>query len=71
MEAYLGETREVVQCFLDHHITFSKCLFVLEDALARLERRELIRQVQTNTPGASDRKSRPHAYKLSASAAAG
>ena len=71
MEAYLGETSEVVQCFLDHNITFSECLFALEDALARLERRELLRQVQTNTRGAPDRKSRPRSYKRSASAVAG
>ena len=36
MEAYRGETREVVGCFLDHHITFRECLFALDEALARL-----------------------------------
>ena len=69
MEAYLGETREVVQCFLDHHITFSECIFALKDALARLERRELLRQVQANVCDPTQRKSSAHAYKRSASAA--
>lgn len=69
MEVYLGETREVVQCFLDHHITFSECLFALEDALARLEQRELLRRVQANAFDPLDRKSNARAHKRSASAA--
>lgn len=71
MEAYMGETRAVVQCFLDHHITFSECLFAMEEALVRLERRELLRHVQTNAVDPPDRKPNAHVYKRSASAAAG
>ena len=53
VEAYRGETLEVIECYLDHQITFSECVllrlapvgfFALEEALARLERRELLRE---------------------------
>jgi hypothetical protein len=69
MEAYWGETQEVVACFLDHHITFSECIFALEEALARLEQRESLRQIQAIAFDPPDRKSCAHAYKRSASAA--
>ena len=59
-----GETREVIECYLDHQITFSECVFVLEEALVRLERRELLREF-----GSLERKSPVQAYKRSASAA--
>jgi len=69
MEAYRGETREVMAYFLDHHITFSECLFALEEALTRLEQRELLRQTLANAFDLPDRKSSAQAYKRSASAA--
>ncbi len=63
MEAYRGETREVIECYLDHEITFSECVFALEEALARLERRELLREFDSD-----ERKSPARVYKRSASA---
>ena len=44
MEAYRGERREVLESYLDHQITFSEYVFALEEALARLERREILRE---------------------------
>jgi hypothetical protein len=63
MEAYRGETREVFECYLDHQITFSEYVFALEEALARLERRELLREFDS-----VERKSPARVYKRSASA---
>ena len=63
MEAYRGETREVLECYLDHQITFSEYAFALEEALARLERRELLREFDS-----VERKSPARTYKRSASA---
>ena len=62
VEAYRGETREVIECYLDHQITLSECVFALEEALARLKRREL-REFDS-----VDRKSPARVYKSSASA---
>jgi hypothetical protein len=64
MEAYRGETREVFECYLDHQITFSEYVFALEEALARLERRELLRDFDSPL----ERKSPARTYKRSASA---
>jgi hypothetical protein len=44
MEAYRGERQEVLESYLDHQITFSEYVFALEEALARLERREILRE---------------------------
>ena len=63
VEAYRGETREVIECYLDHQITFTECVFALEEALARLERRELLREFDS-----LERKSPTPAHKRSASA---
>jgi hypothetical protein len=59
MEAYRGESREVLESYLDHQITFSEYVVALEDALARLERREF---------DSVERKSPARVYKRCASA---
>ena len=64
MEAYRGETREVLDSYLDHQITFSEWVFAMEEALARLKRRELLRECDS----ALERKSPARAFKRSASA---
>jgi hypothetical protein len=63
VEAYRAETREVIECYLDHQITFSECVFALEQALARLKRRELLREFDS-----LERKLPARVYKRSASA---
>ena len=64
VEAYRGETREVIECYLDHQITLSECVFALDEALARLERRELLREFDSPL----ERKSPARVHKRSASA---
>jgi hypothetical protein len=63
VEAYRGETREVIECYLDHQITLSECISALDDALARLERRELLRELDS-----MERKLPARVYKRTASA---
>lgn len=63
MEAYRGETREVLDSYLDHQITFSEWVFAMEEALVRLKRREVLREFDS-----VERKSPARVYRRSASA---